>query len=73
MQNGHSVATVEAPVASAWAVRDSLIRVPRVSSIHIRPPPAPQQNVFLPRLSISRSSRPGTDARTSRGSSTMPL
>ncbi len=31
-------------------VRSALIRVPRVSSIHIRPPPAPQQNVFLPRL-----------------------
>ena len=44
MQNGHAVATVDAPVASACAVREALIRVPRVSSIHMRPPPAPQQN-----------------------------
>ena len=53
MQNGHEVATVSAPVARTWRVRSSLIRVPRVSSIHIRPPPAPQQNVVLPDFSIS--------------------
>ena len=53
MQNGQAVATVEAPVSSTWRVRSTLIRVPRVSSIHIRPPPAPQQNVSLPLLAIS--------------------
>ena len=61
------------PDVPACAVRDSLMRVPRVSSIHMRPPPAPQQNVFRPRLSISRSSRPAMDPRTSRGWSTIPL
>jgi hypothetical protein len=73
MQYGHAVATVEAPVSSAWRVRSALIRVPRVSSIHIRPPPAPQQNVFRPLLSISRSSSPGTAPRTSRGAAMTEL
>jgi len=73
MQNGQLVATVAAPVSSAWRVRSALIRVPRVSSIHIRPPPAPQQNEFLPFFSISRSSSPGTAPRTSRGAATTPL
>ena len=59
MQNGQAVATVSAPVSSAWRVRSALIRVPRVSSIHIRPPPAPQQNLFLPRRSISATRVPG--------------
>ena len=45
MQNGQAVARVSAPVAMTSLVRSALMRVPRVSSIHIRPPPAPQQNV----------------------------
>ena len=73
MQNGHAVASVSAPVSSTWRVRSALMRVPRVSSIHIRPPPAPQQNVCLPRFSISRSSTPGTAPSTSRGAATTPL
>jgi hypothetical protein len=73
MQNGHSTATTWAPVSSAWRVRSSLIRVPRVSSIHMRPPPAPQQNVCLPLRSISRISTPGIAPTTFRGSATIPL
>jgi hypothetical protein len=49
------------------------MRVPLVSSIHIRPPPAPQQNVFLPDFSISRSSSPSTAPSTSRGAAMTPL
>ena len=73
MQNGQAVATVDAPVSSTWSVRAALTRVPRVSSIHIRPPPAPQQNVCRPLFSISRSSTPGIEPRTSRGSAMTPL
>ena len=73
MQNGHAVATVSAPVARAWRVRSALIRVPRVSSIHIRPPPAPQQKVWRPLASISRSSTPGIAPSTSRGAAITPL
>ena len=73
MQNGQFVATVPAPVSSAWRVRSALIRVPRVSSIHIRPPPAPQQKLFLPLRSISTSSSPATDPSTSRGWATTSL
>ena len=42
------------------------MRVPRVSSIHMRPPPAPQQNVFLPDFSISVIDTPAAPS-TSRG------
>ena len=73
MQNGHSVTTAEAPVASACRVRSSLMRVPRRSSIHIRPPPAPQQKDARSRCSISRSSMTGSCRRTSRGSFVIPL
>ena len=72
MQNGQAVATVAAPVSSTCRVRSSLIRVPRVSSIHIRPPPAPQQNVSLPLLGISVSDTPAAPS-TERGAATMPL
>ena len=72
MQNGHAVATVSAPVSSTWRVRSALIRVPRVSSIHIRPPPAPQQNVFLPDFSISVIETPAAPS-TSRGAATTLL
>ena len=72
MQNGQAVATVVAPVSSTWRVRSALIRVPRVSSIHIRPPPAPQQNVFSSDFSISTISAPAAPS-TSRGAIVTPL
>ncbi len=72
MQNGQLVATVSAPVARTCAVRFSLMRVPRVSSIHMRPPPAPQQNVFLPDFSISVIDTPAAPS-TSRGAAMMLL
>ena len=53
MQNGHATATASAPVASSSSVRSTLMRYPCVSSIHMRPPPAPQQR---PRLFVRAGS-----------------
>ena len=72
MQNGQAVATVSAPVSSTWRVRSALMRVPRSSSIHMRPPPAPQQNVLRPDFSISVTETPAAPS-TSRGAATTPL
>src|SRR5262249_29872330 len=44
VQKGQAVATVLAPDASTSSMRLWLTRVPIFSSIHMRPPPAPQQN-----------------------------
>ena len=52
-QNGQPMAIRSAPVAMASSVRLVLIRVPSFSSIHMRAPPAPQQNDFSPVRSIS--------------------
>ena len=52
VQNGQATASVEAPVSAASRARSSLIWLPR-SSIHMCPPPAPQQNVRLPLRAIS--------------------
>ena len=71
-KNGHDVATVAAPVSSTWRVRSALIRVPRFSSIHMWPPPAPQQNVSLPDFSISVIDTPAAPS-TSRGAAMMLL
>ena len=49
LQNGQPIAMRSAPVATASSVRLVLIRVPSFSSIHMRAPPAPQQNDFSPR------------------------
>src|SRR5665213_1213807 len=46
MQNGQAVEMMSAPVASASLVRSMFTRLPIVSSIHIRAPPAPQQKPF---------------------------
>ena len=43
VQKGQAVATVSAPEAMISSVRLWFTRVPIFSSIHIRPPPAPQQ------------------------------
>ena len=48
------------------------MRVPVVSSIHIRPPPAPQQKVCLPLFSISTTETPAAPS-TERGAATTPL
>ena len=66
-QNGHPTAMRSAPVAMASSVRLTLIRVPSFSSIHMRAPPAPQQNEVMPERGISRSSTPGSDPMSSRG------
>ena len=72
MQNGQAVATASAPVSMTSRARSALIRVPRVSSIHIRPPPAPQQNVWRPDRSISVIATPAAPS-TSRGAEMTPL
>ena len=66
-QNGQPTAIWSAPVATASFVRLTLIRSPMVSSIHIRAPPAPQQNDRSPLRSISASSAPGMICSRSRG------
>ena len=66
-QNGQPIAMRSAPVATASCVRLMLMRVPSFSSIHMRAPPAPQQNDFSPERGISRSSTPGKAPSSSRG------
>ena len=66
-QNGQPMAMRSAPVARASSVRFVLMRVPSFSSIHMRAPPAPQQNDFSLVRSISLSSTPGRAPMSSRG------
>ena len=67
LQNGQPMAIFVAPVATASDVRFSLIRVPSCSSIHMRAPPAPQQNEREPLRSISATFAPGRAPSRSRG------
>jgi hypothetical protein len=60
-QNGQAVANVWAPVPTASAARKRETRCAGGSSNHIRPPPAPQQNVFVPWRGISEAFRPVAD------------
>src|SRR3989442_15743815 len=68
-QNGHPLATLVAPllIARSCSIRRWFTRWPTFSSIHMRPPPAPQQN---PRSrlcgSISTRWTPGIASRTAR-------
>ena len=66
-QKGQPTAIWSAPVATASWVRLTLIRSPRFSSIHIRAPPAPQQNERSCDRSISTYDAPGSTCRSSRG------
>ena len=52
---------------SASSTRSTLIRLPIRSSIHMRAPPAPQQNPRSLQRCISSVRSPGTEASTSRG------
>ena len=67
MQNGHAAVTRSGASASASSVRLMLMRVPRFSSIHIRAPPAPQQNDRSRLRGISVSVSPGMAPSSSRG------
>ena len=60
-QNGQATAILVAPVPIASSVRFWLIRVPSVSSIHMRAPPAPQQKDLSAVRSISTSFTPGSE------------
>ena len=66
-QKGQPTAIWSAPVPIASMVRLSLIRSPMVSSIHMRPPPAPQQKDRSELRSISTTSAPGSTWSSSRG------
>src|SRR6266576_3226411 len=78
-QNGQPTATVLAPVAKASPARREQTRFFGSSSIHIRPPPAPQQNVFSRLRGISQISPavelapPDAALKTPRGDSWMPF
>src|SRR5437879_1795469 len=65
-QNGQPTATVPAPVATASSTRSVLMRLPIRSSIHIRAPPAPQQNERSELRGISVTA-PAARVSTSRG------
>ena len=66
-QYGQAVEMVSGPVPSASSIRSMLIRLPIRSSIHIRAPPAPQQNPRSLQRCISCGRTPGTCSRISRG------
>ena len=72
-QNGQAAVTRSGESASASSVRLRLIRVPRSSSIHIRAPPAPQQNDCSLVRGISVRVSPGTAPSTSRGAAKTRL
>ena len=59
-QYGQPVATTPAPVAKASRARSTLTRWPSASSIHMRAPPAPQQELDLPERSISKRAASGS-------------
>jgi hypothetical protein len=68
-QKGQPVAILAAPVPTASAVRVSVIRVPMVSSIHMRAPPAPQQKDRSWLRGISTNLVSGKTLSSSRGAS----
>jgi len=73
-QNGQLVATTpfSPSVFAASSTRFWLMRWPMVSSSHMRPPPAPQQNVSVRLRSISFTLTPIATSAW-RGASLMPL
>ena len=72
-QNGQAVASVFAPLATTSSARRLETRSAGDSSNHIRPPPAPQQKVFLPQRGISRNCSSCAAPMTARVASTSPL
>jgi hypothetical protein len=74
MQNGHAVAIASAPVASSSSVRSTLMRFPVSSSIHMRPPPAPQHSPrLLLRLGSTRFTTGSARLSVLRGASYTSL
>src|SRR5699024_10794034 len=72
-QNGHALEIMDDSVSIACSVRATLMRLPVVSSAHIRPPPAPQHMPFSRERVISTRSSPGIDRKISLGGSYTPL
>ena len=69
MQYGQATQTVLGSFFNASSVRSILIRLPRLSSSHILPPPAPQQKPRLWFRSISSGALPVAALTTARGAS----
>ncbi len=69
MQKGQATAISSACVASASPARSTLMRVPTVSSIHMRPPPAPQQSPLSLLRGISTRTTGSARLSVSRGAS----
>ncbi len=69
MQNGQDTPTEPVPASAISFIRVWLIREPSFSSIHIRPPPAPQHRPCSRERSSSLSSSPGIARRICRGAS----
>src|SRR5699024_63398 len=72
-QYGQALEIIDGFTAIACSVRATLMRFPVVSSVHIKPPPAPQHIPFSFVRSISTSSIPGIACNISRGGSYTPL
>ena len=68
LQKGQAVAMMSALVSRASPVRRSLMRGDS-SSIHMRPPPAPQQKLFSEWLAISTGAPLPQVSSRSRGGS----
>ena len=67
MQYGQAVEMVSGSRARASSMRSSLIRLPVLSSSHMRAPPAPQQNPLPLHRCISSAWVPGTASMMARG------
>ena len=68
-QKGQAEATSAGFKAAASSARSMFTRFPIRSSIHIRPPPAPQQNPCSRDRAISTRRIPGMASSTCRGPS----
>src|SRR5699024_6056666 len=68
-QNGQALEIIVGSTYISWYVRATFTRAPVVSSVHMRPPPAPQHIPFSLLRFISTSSRPGIDFKISLGGS----
>ena len=72
-QNGQAVATASGFTSIASSTRIRFTRFSDRTSIHMWPPPPPQQSPRARLRGSSTSRRPGTDRATARGASKIPL
>src|SRR5699024_5067012 len=72
-QNGQALEIIVGSVSNNCSVRATLIRFPVVSSVHIKPPPAPQHIPLSLFRSGSTNVNPGMAFKISLGGSYTPL